>query len=205
MIHVGLSSGGLAWNSKTPEAEISRAMKQCRERTSSVPCELCASGDGVPSSGRFLRFSDRSADARLAKALACLRVSEGDRIDTGLRSFAARRPGGARPYAVSVRALPGGDALAEAILGAVAIVFIRDPDTYVMLDRKLLIDSYGLTTAEADLETMLDSGATPADIADRRGVSITTARSQLYALMAKLDVNRQTDLVRLLRQYRRPF
>lgn len=90
-------------------------------------------------------------------------------------------------------------------MGAVAIVFIRDPETYVLLDRNLLIDSYGLTTAEADLATMLDSGATPADIAERRGVSITTVRTQLYTLMAKLGVNRQPELARLLRQYHLDF
>jgi DNA-binding CsgD family transcriptional regulator len=167
--------------------------------------DLCASGDGVTSSGRFLRFSDRSADARLTKALSCLRVSEGERIDTGLRSFAARRPGGARPYAVSVRALPGADAFAEAVLGAAAIVFIRDPEKYVALDRDLLMQSYALTAAETELAALFDTGASLVDIAERRGVSMSTVRTQLYTLMAKLDVNRQADLARLLRQYRLDF
>lgn len=163
-----------------------------------------SSFDGVNSDGRFLRFSDRAADAQFAAVLAGLRPSEGDGIDMRTRSFAARRPSGGRPYAVSVRELPVADAFAEALLGAAAVVFIRDPETYALLDKDLLVESYGLTAAEAELATMIDTGASLVDIADRRGVSITTVRTQLYSLMAKLDANRQTDLVRLLRQYRKP-
>lgn len=167
--------------------------------------ELASNADGVCSGGRILRFSDLRADAGLAKALAGLRPPEGDRIEMRARNFAARRPSGARPYAVSVRAIPPADAFAEALFGASAIVFIRDPETYSLLDTTLLIESYGLTRAEAALAELLDTGASLREVADRRGVSITTVRSQLYALMAKLDVNRQADLVRLLRQYRQPF
>lgn len=167
--------------------------------------KMCSNADGMISTGRVLRFADRAADAGLANVLAGLRPLEGDRIETHTRSFAARRPGGGRPYAVSVRALPASDAFAEALLGAAALVFIRDPDTYVRLDRKLLRQSYGLTAAEADLAAMFDTGTTLADAAEQRGVSITTVRSQLYAVMAKLGVNRQTDLMGLLRQYRSDF
>jgi DNA-binding CsgD family transcriptional regulator len=161
--------------------------------------------DGVNSSGRLLQFSDLVADAQFGEALAGLLATEGDSIDMHTRSFAARRPSGRRPYAVSVRALPVADAFAEALLGAAAVVFIRDPETYALLDKDLLIQSYGLTAAEADLAAMFDTGASLVDIADRRGVSISTVRTQLYTLMAKLDVNRQTELVRLLRQYRLDF
>lgn len=121
------------------------------------------------------------------------------------RSFPAPRPSGHRPYAVAVRALPATDAFVEALFGAAALVFIRDPDRYSALDETLLEQSYGLTRAETDLAAALDTGASLTEFAQRRGVSITTVRTQLYALMAKLGVNRQTDLVRLLRQYRRPF
>ena len=119
--------------------------------------------------------------------------------------FPARRLSGARSFIVSVRALSRAAPFADALLGAAAIVFIRDPDTHISIDAALLADSYALTTAETELAVAIDWGKSLAEVADRRGVSITTVRSQLYALMAKLDVNRQTDLVRLLRQYRRPF
>lgn len=167
--------------------------------------DLCSDADGVLSDGRFLRFADRAADARLANALAGLRPSEGDRTEMQSRTFAAGRNDRARPYAVAVRALPETDAFAEALLGAAAIVFVRDPEQHVLLDTNLLTESYGLTAAEAELAALFDAGATLADCADRRGVSINTVRSQLYTLMDKLGVNRQTDLVRLLRHYRQDF
>ena len=87
-------------------------------------------------------------------------------------------------------------------MGAHAIVFIRDPSRFVQLDTSLLKQSYDLTAAELDLAVAIDLGHGLRTIAEQRGVAITTVRSQLYALMEKLNVNRQTDLMRLLRQYR---
>lgn len=167
--------------------------------------DLLSTNDGVTAAARRLDFADRTASARFAGALESLGRRDGQEIDMESRNFTARRPSGERPYIISVRALPAADAFAEAILGAAAILFIRDPAHFAMLDTDLLRQSYGLTEAESDLALALDSGAALPTIAERRGVSITTIRTQLYSLMAKLDVNRQTDLVRLLRQYRKPF
>ena len=171
--------------------------------TSPLADALLSRNDGVSSTLHMLRFSDARAADRYAAAVGKLRQQEGAKTDLSNRSFAARRPSGERSYIVSVRAVPVADDFVEAMLGAVAIVFIRDPETYPLLDKDLLIESYALTPAEADLAALLDTGASPADIADARGVSITTVRTQLYALMAKLGVNRQADVARLLRHYRR--
>lgn len=172
---------------------------------SPLASDLSAGGDGVTISAGVLKFADNVASRNFAASLASLSLGEGERINMGARSFPVRRPSGARPYMVSVRALPAAAPFADAMLGAAGLVFIRDPDIHISIDAALLTDSYKLTAAETELAVAIDRGGSLADIADRRGVSITTVRSQLYALMAKLDVNRQTDLVRLLRQYRRPF
>lgn len=172
---------------------------------SPLATDLFVAGDGIAAMSGTLNFKDRAAAGKLAASLASLSWSEGDKIDMGTRSFPARRSSGARPFIVSVRALSGAAPFADALLGAAAIVFIRDPETYTSLDADMLSQSYQLTPAETDLAVAFDLGASLTDIANRRGVSITTIRTQLYALMAKLGVNRQNDLVRLLRQYRQPF
>ena len=93
----------------------------------------------------------------------------------------------------------------EAYQQIAAIVFLRDPTVYTRLDTDILIQSYRLSEAEIDVAEALDTGATLHEIAQRRGVAISTIRSQLYSLMAKMSVASQTDLARLLRQYGRAF
>jgi DNA-binding CsgD family transcriptional regulator len=55
---------------------------------------------------------------------------------------------------------------------------------------------FGLTAMEARLWADLATGATLADIAVRRRVSVNTLRVQLARLFNKVGVHRQADLVR---------
>lgn len=132
-----------------------------------------------------------------------------DRPQSEGRSFVVSRPSGNRPYLVAIRPLPlpvaSQDVPVPESRIAAAIVVIRDPESFVGVDPGLLSQSYDLSPAEIDLAVALDGGATVRDVAGRRGVAITTVRSQLYALMGKVYVNRQIDLIRLLQQYRSPF
>ena len=86
-----------------------------------------------------------------------------------------------------------------------AIVLIRDSEVYVRLDTDLLMRSYPLSAAEIEIAQAFDSGLPLHDIAQWRGVVISTVRGQMYSLMAKLSVNSQAELARLLRQYGRAF
>lgn len=57
---------------------------------------------------------------------------------------------------------------------------------------------YSLSPSEAELLARLVEGKNLSEIADLRQVSINTARTQLKAIMSKLDISRQVDLVRLV-------
>lgn len=61
-----------------------------------------------------------------------------------------------------------------------------------------LIGLFGLTGSEATLAADLLAGKELREIAEARGRSINTVRTLLSRLMAKMDVNRQADLVRRL-------
>lgn len=61
-----------------------------------------------------------------------------------------------------------------------------------------LIDMFGVTPAEAKLILQLLDGLTLTDAAQMLDISRNTARAQLSSIFSKTDVNRQTQLVRLV-------
>jgi len=167
---------------------------------------LFEAGDGISAAEQRLRFVDAAAEQAYSDAtLLCGTSDAGGEI----HSFVAPRPSGKRPYIVSLRPIPalsgaGNTDLAGPRIASV-LVAIRDPEIFGGIDPALLAESYDLSPAEINLAVAMHGGATVRDIATRRGVAITTVRTQLYALMGKMYVNRQIDLIRLLQQYRLPF
>lgn len=77
--------------------------------------------------------------------------------------------------------------------GARALVLVQPLGPGPSVETRLR-QMYGLTAAEARLAAELGQGAELADVADANGVAITTVRSQLRALAAKLEVSRQSQV-----------
>ena len=63
---------------------------------------------------------------------------------------------------------------------------------------RILREIYGLTPAEAALATALAAGRRATEIAEARGVRITTVRTQIRTLLDKTGCGRQSDLVRMV-------
>ncbi len=82
--------------------------------------------------------------------------------------------------------------------GAAVLVTITDPTRRTGLSRERLIETFGLTRAEARLADALVSGLSLRAASDRYGISIHTARTQLASVFSKTDTHRQLDLVRVL-------
>jgi len=57
---------------------------------------------------------------------------------------------------------------------------------------------FGLTPAEARLAQLLASGDTLEEVAEKLGIKLTTARSQLAVIFSKTEIRRQTKLVVIL-------
>ena len=167
--------------------------------------QIFAETDGVTTRSRVLGFADYAAVALYARHLADAFSDNVPVAGKEAGGFIAVRPSGKRPYIVSDRPLRAMDMHRLYFGSAAAIVFIRDPEIYSPLDTGLLRESYSLSPTETDLAVGLDRGDTVHDVAVARGVSVNTVRGHLYALMAKMDVSRQSALIRLLRQYRQPF
>ncbi|MBJ3784816.1 helix-turn-helix transcriptional regulator [Devosia sediminis] len=80
----------------------------------------------------------------------------------------------------------------------VAMVMIADPGHRLRQRLATLTRLYGLTRAEAELAIAVVEKGSRKAAALARGVSDTTARSQLTSIFDKTGVRRQTELVRLL-------
>jgi DNA-binding CsgD family transcriptional regulator len=104
------------------------------------------------------------------------------------------RQGGARPHAVTVARLDGGEgARSERI----AMVLIVNPDWQMPSERSVAA-FFGLSPAESRLAAALMKGQKLTDIARGSNVEVTTLRTQLSSILRKVGVERQVDLVRVL-------
>jgi pimeloyl-ACP methyl ester carboxylesterase/DNA-binding CsgD family transcriptional regulator len=61
-----------------------------------------------------------------------------------------------------------------------------------------LAEVFGLSDAEAEVAVLLSNGDSPAQIAERRGASINTVRTQIKRLLKKTRANGIPDMVRIL-------
>jgi DNA-binding CsgD family transcriptional regulator len=78
----------------------------------------------------------------------------------------------------------------------VAAIFIADPRS---LPREATLrELHGLTPAEARVALEMLQGRSVAQAARRLGISPNTVKTQLQRVFEKLQVSRQTELVRLL-------
>lgn len=77
-------------------------------------------------------------------------------------------------------------------------LLLADPDSMAELTPSDIRELFGLTPAEAALAGGLCEGLTLQDYAERRGISVGTARIQLKSIFSKTGAARQSDLIRLL-------
>jgi DNA-binding CsgD family transcriptional regulator/PAS domain-containing protein len=160
---------------------------------------------------------------QLANALAAEVLATGDGLRAGPKGLAASTPEDTAALthmiaSATVRAEPSGGVLMIArgptrrplhvmiaptgslpeTVAARAIVFVADPERQVNPPEALLRATYGLTAAEARLAAGLAQGFGVVEAARRLGITPNTARTQLKTVFAKLGVDRQAGLVRLL-------
>ncbi|WP_395016713.1 helix-turn-helix transcriptional regulator [Dongia sp.] len=156
---------------------------------------MLAAGDGIRLSAGRLGAAHR--DDR--EAFAALLNPAGALVETGAVA-ALRRPLNRRPLLVQAVPLRINGRFDPA--GRIVLLIDLDPPARPSPDR--LAALFGLTAAEARLWADLATGATLAEIARRRQVSVNTLRVQLAKLFDKVGVHRQADLVRRAMELRGP-
>jgi DNA-binding CsgD family transcriptional regulator len=79
-----------------------------------------------------------------------------------------------------------------------AIVCVADPEAGTSLPQETLQNLFGLTPAEARVAMAVFEGLTSREAAENLGLSFHTVRVQLARIFEKTQVNRQSELVRLM-------
>jgi DNA-binding CsgD family transcriptional regulator len=111
---------------------------------------------------------------------------------------------GRRGYAVSVSPLPRAARGLQPGTAPLVLLLIRDLSLPVRPPERQLAELFGLTPAEARLVASLAQGMTRADYAATAGISALTVKTHMSRAFAKLGVNRESELVRLVLSLGRP-
>lgn len=157
--------------------------------------------------GTFMRLDPRGRVSFMDKKtdIACDVVAGSMRRGETLASMTTEIGDPHQNRVFSCQVLPfRGDAATASALGRVCGV--SEPCLLVVLAPKSSDDplrsrlrmAYGLTEAETEVAIALGAGHRISEISEVRGASIWTVRNQVKAVMSKVGVSRQVELVRLL-------
>lgn len=136
------------------------------------------------------------AETRRLHELVRLVADNGPRHPGGAVGFS--RPSGRPAYHVVVSPVPTGVAQGWPAGRALALLLIEDPALVPMPRWRVLQDLFAMSGTECDLAERLATGATLEQIAEQRGVRMTTLRTQLRSVLLKTGTDRQATLLQLL-------
>ena len=163
--------------------------------TNSRADALLVAADGLAILDRRLRCEPGSQQPHLDQLVRAAFAPEADEPRGGWLRIT--RPSGRPPYVVFVSHFPHSEALFSSFEPKV-LVIIADPAHAAGPHERMLERVYQLTQAEARLASALAAGHSLESAAAALHMQVATARSHLKSIFAKLGVNRQQDLVRLL-------
>lgn len=149
---------------------------------------IAAARDGFTLGSRLTPASCGRPDLTQRLLAAIFRAAT-DRIGSCLR---LTRPSGAAPFAAFITPLP----LAEG--EALCALYLFDPALLPAAPAARLAALFALSPAESQLAESLASGARLEDVAEQRGVQLSTLRTQLTRIFEKTGTTRQSELVGLL-------
>jgi len=193
------------------------ALKALQRTKEDAPAQRGAMGPGViilDSSGR-ISAANASATAHLRlgkilqgphgtlKAANPAAQSALQRVIAGARSSNLRADGAKRLALLSRPNRPPLVMMAAPMTAAApadssVLILLHDPEAEVAPTAELLNQAFSLTSAESAICVGLLGGHSLRDIAKGRGTSVNTVRTLLYQVFAKMRIQRQADLVRLL-------
>lgn len=81
---------------------------------------------------------------------------------------------------------------------AEAVIFFKTPDAPVQPPARALAERFGLTQSEVRVLIHLAGGLSPAEVAERQGVAVSTVRTHLHRLFRKTGAQNQAELARLV-------
>jgi DNA-binding CsgD family transcriptional regulator len=150
-------------------------------------------GDGLVLEGECLSATNRETDHRLRRLVAAeLKPRKGSEQP---QTVAVQR-GGRLPLIVRPHRLR--DGAERAPNPASLLLLVIDPEQWLAPPREMLMQTFALTRAEADVAIGVVSGRTLAQVAGDRDIKIGTVRAHLKAVFAKTHTHSQADLMGVL-------
>ena len=159
-------------------------------RTNQLADAILSQGDGLAIRNGRLAAPRSFETARLARLIA----GAANVVGASSGCMPIVPAAGGAPYVI--RVAPIGAELA-AFYQPVAMVIITVPADICASEREL-VELFGLSPAESRLAVALARGKRPPAIAEEFAIRITTVRTQLRSILTKLNVERQSDIVRLI-------
>jgi DNA-binding CsgD family transcriptional regulator/PAS domain-containing protein len=159
--------------------------------------EILSGKDGLSLQNDGLHAGRPAETAALRRLLSdALQTGAGKGVGSG-GVLSISRPSLRRPYSVFVTPLRA-ERSAFGESGAVAAVFLSDPEKKPETNPEALKRLYGFTPAEARIAERLLRGESIEEAAQDLHVSINTARTHVKSLFDKTDTHRHRELLRIL-------
>jgi DNA-binding CsgD family transcriptional regulator len=157
-------------------------------QTNQAATHTLSAQDGLSQTRRRLILHNRTQHKQLQ---AVLQQTPNDNSETILR---IPRPSCKREYVCYLSPL----ANPERDQPALFIMFLLDPAQVHNVDPRSFQQMFRLTQAEAEIASLYIHGTQPKEIAQQRGVSLSTVRHQTKQLFQKTQTNSQNELIALL-------
>jgi DNA-binding CsgD family transcriptional regulator len=146
-------------------------------------------GDGLVLEGERLNATNREADRRLQRLVAAelkLRKDPGPPQSIAVQRD-SRLPLIVRPHRLD-------HAADQTPNPASLLLLVIDPEQWPAPPKEILMQTFELTRAEADVAIGIVSGRTLAEVAGDRDIKIGTVRAHLKAVFSKTGTHSQADL-----------
>lgn len=182
-VHVGLAIALASGDVIVTNAEADRILSQ---------------GDGIVlSKDNRLVCREAVQAEKLRTYIAESALTAGGEADRSEGFVTVERSSGAHPFLIEVAPVSDATGELERSLTA-AFVTLIDPNNPHSLNVKRFATLFGLTEAEGDVCTHMVDGLTGPVIAEMRGTSPGTVKSQMAAVFAKTGTRRRSELIRLV-------
>jgi DNA-binding CsgD family transcriptional regulator len=153
-------------------------------------------GDGLTISQNQLKAHSVEHQATLVRLLqAAVEITS---RDSDVETIALPRPSGLRPLLVQAIPVASGAIDCGMFAGAAVLVLVVDPDESRRTSPIRALRLLGLTASEARLAALVGGGYSRADAAEALGISESTAHDTMKQIYSKLDMSRQSELVKLV-------
>jgi len=167
-------------------------------RYNAVARSLFAQNDGLALGGRRIRLGTPSQDHDLRQHLKAVRRGVASGGPAAPLIMRLSRPSGKRDLVMVIKAIRTPAYMQTGAAPALSL-FISDPERPTSVESDALQEMFGLTPMEARISAALANGVAPPDVAAELSIAPNTVRSHLRSVFAKLGVQRQSQLVHLIR------